>query len=108
MATPVKKATAPRKTAAAKTAAPTTGTAAPMHRRGRGRFSSWADTARDVEICSVDDLYEFLEDTRAFFQEASSLVEVLAKQLDADFKAATKKKDSKFSWLGISFGGRFR
>jgi hypothetical protein len=118
MTTPVKKTAAPRKTAAKKTAAPPMPSTPPgtpvgqgntqMHRRGKGQFSVWADKVATENITTVDELYEFLEDTRAFFQEASSLVEVLAKQFDHDLKLTMKKKDSKFGWLGISFGGRFK
>lgn len=111
MTTPVKRAPA-RKTAAAKTAAPSSPPVASgntqMHRRGKGRFSDWADQVQQINITTVDELYEFCEDTRAFFQEASALVEVMAKQLDHDLKLTTKKKDSKWEWLGLSFGGRFR
>src|SRR5688500_9133012 len=115
MTTPVKKTAAPRKTAARKAAAPVTPSSPPisrgntqMHRSGKGKFSSWADSVSDVHITSVDELYEFLDDTRSFFQEASSLVEVLAKQFDHDLKLTMKKKDSRWGFLGISFGGRFR
>lgn len=111
MATPVKKTAAPRKTTAAKTtAAPVSGgsTGGPIHRRGKGKFSAWADQVRDANITTVDELYDFCEDTRAFFQEASSLVEVMAKQFDHDMQLTMKKKDSKWSWLGVSFGGRFK
>lgn len=112
MTTPAKT-TAPRKTAAKKTTAaapssPVGGGNAQMHRRGKGQFSAWADQVRDTNITTVDELYDFCEDTRAFFQEASALVEVMAKQLDHDFKLTIKKKDSKWSMLGISFGGRFK
>lgn len=113
MTTPVKK-TAARKTTttAAKTAAPASRPVASgntaMHRRGKGTFAAWADAVQDVNISTVDELYEFLENTRAFFQEAGSLVEVLAKQFEHDLKLTTKKKDSKWGFLGLSFGGRFR
>lgn len=115
MTTPVKKTAAPRKTTAKKAATPVTPSSPPigkpsphLHRRGKGQFSTWADSVADSNITSVDELYEFLEDTRAFFQEASSLVEVLAKQFDHDLKLTMKKKDTKFAWLGISVGGRFK
>lgn len=115
MATPAKTAaprkTTARKTAAAKTAAPSSPPVASgntaMHRRGKGQFSGWADSVSDLQITTVDELYDFCEDTRAFFQEASSLIEVLAKQFGHDLKLTEKKKDSKWSFLGISFGGRF-
>ncbi len=108
MTTPVKRAPA-KKTAPAKTASPPVASGnTQMHRRGRGKFSNWADSVSDVQITTVDELYEFCEDTRAFFQEASSLVEVLAKQFDHDLKLTEKKKDSRWSWLGLTFGGRFR
>lgn len=106
-----KKTAAPRKTATAKPSTPVgsanTG-AAPLHRRGRGQFSKWADAVQSQDISDVDGLYEFCEDTRAFCQEAGAMLEVLAKQFDHNLKLTTKKKDGKWSWLGLSFGGRFR
>jgi hypothetical protein len=118
MTTPVKKTAAPRKTAARKTAAPAAPSSPPgtpvsqgntqMHRRGRGQFAAWADSVQNLDITTVDELYEFCEDTRTFCQEASSLLEVLAKQFDHNLKLTEKKKDSKWSWLGVSFGGRFK
>lgn len=109
MTTPVKRTTT-RKTAA-KTAAPATPVASgntSMHRRGKGQFSNWADSVADLTITSVDELYQFCEDSRAFFQEASSLVEVLAKQFGHDLRLTEKKKEGRWSWLGVTFGGRFR
>jgi undecaprenyl pyrophosphate synthase len=108
MTTSVKRA-APRKTTPAKPPANPVGKPnTQMHRRGKGQFSDWADAVADANITTVDELYEFLENTRAFFQEASSLVEVMAKQFDHDLKLTVKKKESKWDFLGLSFGGRFR
>lgn len=98
-----------KKAAASKTAAPPVGSSTTsMHRRGKGRFSDWADTVADITITNVDELYEFCENSRAFFQEAGALIEVTAKQFEHDLKLTEKKKDSRWSWLNISFGGRFR
>ena len=79
-----------------------------MHRRGKGQFSGWTDQVRDLEIHTVDELYDFCEDTRAFFQEASSLIEVMAKQFDHELKLGSKQKETRWGFLGISFGGRFK
>lgn len=108
MATPVKRAPAKKTTASKPPASPVGSGNTQMHRSGKGQFAGWVDKIQNVNITTADELYEFCDDTRTFFAEASSLIEVLAKQLDHDLKLTMKKKQTRWDFLGISFGGRFR
>jgi hypothetical protein len=108
MTTPVKRAPAKKTTATKPPSSPVGNGNTQLHRSGKGAFANWADQVRDMNITTADELYQFCDDTRTFFQEASSLIEVLATQLDHDLKLTMKKKESKWDFLGVNFGGRFR